>query len=368
MTDLNLQIGDTVQCKNGQLTTVADIRQGAKTTVSLASFTGFHDLNGLYNGSAHHSYDISRNLSEEQRRANAKTFNAFEVDDVVYLRSGRKTRVTGVSAKGVQLPGFNGPHELNGMLYNTGNVSQGDIVHNETAGERLKAMLPEIEPPAPAMEFKDDDKVQLRNGHMSRVWRVDTAGVKLCDFHQIHRCDGTYPHEINSHFDIVRNLSLEERQAATAPAAAINHLTREDVDAFREDIRGSLNSLDRYQDIATKSAIYPGKGTPFGLMYVALGLAEAGEVQNKVKKAFRDDGLIDFDMHPETETAACVTFKPITEERRKQLIKELGGALWYISATCNELGIKLSDVAYSNLDELCGRTERDTLRGDGDDR
>lgn len=162
----------------------------------------------------------------------------------------------------------------------------------------------------------------------------------------------------------------------------INRITREDVESYRkyqiDFFRDSSNALDAYQEVATKSAIYPGKGTPFGLMYVALGLAEAGEVQNKVKKAFRDDGIINFEYnraeaseHPDdiaARTDAHVTFQPLTPERRAAIIKELGGALWYISAVCDEINITLSEVALTNLDELCGRTERDTLRGDGDNR
>jgi len=141
--------------------------------------------------------------------------------------------------------------------------------------------------------------------------------------------------------------------------ATTNAIHRSDVDAFNSNVQHP-NALDQYQMIATRSAVYPGKGTPFGLMYAALGLAEAGEVQNKVKKAFRDDGGIEFE--------GLVSFRSLTDERRKQIVKELGGVLWYISAVCNEIGINLSDVAVQNLDELCGRCERGTLRGDGDDR
>lgn len=170
------------------------------------------------------------------------------------------------------------------------------------------------------------------------------------------------------------------RTEPLTPSEAINRIEREDVNDFRKHIHPvpylaqPTNALDIYQRIATKSAIYPGKGTPFGLMYAALGLAEAGEVQNKVKKAFRDDGVVHFadhlPGHPEANTLAeCrVIFQPITLERRAQIIKELGGALWYIAAVCDEIGTTMSEVALQNLDELCGRGERNTLRGDGDNR
>lgn len=158
----------------------------------------------------------------------------------------------------------------------------------------------------------------------------------------------------------------------------IKRITRENVELFRGIVQDGIQEIDAmtepmhlYQRFATKSAIYPGKGTPFGLMYAALGLAEAGEVQNKVKKAFRDDGVISFGDHQDYETGTwlnVVNYAAITPERRAQIVKELGGALWYIAAVCNEIGASLSEVALTNLEELCGRTERDTLRGDGDER
>lgn len=153
----------------------------------------------------------------------------------------------------------------------------------------------------------------------------------------------------------------------------INKITADDVHLFRiaHDLVPS-NLLNEYQRIATKSAIYPGKGTPFGTMYCALGLAEAGEVQNKVKKMFRDDGCIDIQKRwnadedgPQEIVAVC---HPVTLERRTELIKEMGGNLWYLAALANEIGASLSEIALANLTELAGRTERGTLQGSGDDR
>lgn len=155
----------------------------------------------------------------------------------------------------------------------------------------------------------------------------------------------------------------------------INRIERVDVEWFAHRMTnpdGSpTNGLDHYQQIATKSAIYPGKGTPFGLMYAALGLAEAGEVQNKVKKAFRDDGIMSFGEHRDYETGTwmnVVAYAALTPERRAQIIKEAGGVLWYLAALCNEIDATMSEVALANLEELCSRGERGTLQGDGDNR
>ncbi len=57
----------------------------------------------------------------------------------------------------------------------------------------------------------------------------------------------------------------------------INKITREDVQVFA-DKHPDAGTMDLYQQISTKSAIYPGQGTPLGLAYVALKLnGEAGE-------------------------------------------------------------------------------------------
>lgn len=152
----------------------------------------------------------------------------------------------------------------------------------------------------------------------------------------------------------------------------INCIAREDVERFATKVTEPWsNVLDDYQLIATTSSIYPGRGTPFGLMYAALGLAEAGEVQNKVKKAFRDDGIMtinETDRGRDGIAYRVVHFGNLPPERRAQIIKELGGTLWYIAAVCDEIGATMSEVALQNLEELCSRGERGTLAGDGDNR
>lgn len=152
----------------------------------------------------------------------------------------------------------------------------------------------------------------------------------------------------------------------------INRITRDDVENFRLECdmqivaAEAMNALDRYQTIATKSAIYPGFGTPLGLAYVALKLnGEAGEFAEHVGKAMRDDDFVKTSVDIFDE----VTFiGDLTPSRRELIIKEIGDVLWYLSAACNELGITLSAAAGTNLEKLCDRTDRDALRGSGDDR
>lgn len=152
----------------------------------------------------------------------------------------------------------------------------------------------------------------------------------------------------------------------------INKITAEDVAVFKSTLdpighSGIGNALDCYQKMATKTAIYPGHGTPLGLMYVALkGAGEAGEFREHVGKAMRDDGLgngLYYDGGVVHEPGT-----PLTDERRTLLIKEIGDELWYLSAKCNELGIKLSEAALLNLQKLQDRSDRGKLQGSGDDR
>lgn len=105
-----------------------------------------------------------------------------------------------------------------------------------------------------------------------------------------------------------------------------------------------------YQTRAAETAIYPGKDSLTGLLYVGLGLGEAGEVQGKIKKILRDNGGV------------------VDDGFRAMIMKELGDVLWYVSQVCEELDLDLDAVAQANLNKLADRRERGVLTGNGDDR
>jgi len=108
-------------------------------------------------------------------------------------------------------------------------------------------------------------------------------------------------------------------------------------------------TFDEYQHESRKTAIYP--AIEKGFVYPVLGLAsEAGELSNKVKKIFRDDGGI------------------ISETKRQDIEKELGDVLWYAAQIATEFEFSLDEIAQANLDKLFSRMERNTLHGDGDNR
>ena len=108
-------------------------------------------------------------------------------------------------------------------------------------------------------------------------------------------------------------------------------------------------TFKEYQEKAWQTAVYPEKGN--NIYYPALGLAgEAGEVCEKIKKVMRDDN------------------NQITPIKKEQLNKELGDVLWYVATMCTELKISMDDVAQGNIDKLHSRSQRDKIKGDGDDR
>lgn len=115
-------------------------------------------------------------------------------------------------------------------------------------------------------------------------------------------------------------------------------------------------TFEEYEEAALRTAIYPGRGYPTGLMYVALKMnGEAGELAEHVGKAMRDDSFGVMSLAP-------------TEERRELLIKEVGDVLWYLAAADNELGTDLSTIAETNIKKLADRAARGALQGSGDNR
>ncbi len=108
-------------------------------------------------------------------------------------------------------------------------------------------------------------------------------------------------------------------------------------------------TFEEYQKESRKTAIYPNIGDNF--VYPTLGLSgESGEVSEKIKKIIRDKGGI------------------VDDVTKKEIAKELGDVLWYLSQIASELGISLEDVANGNLEKLKSRFERDKISGSGDNR
>src|SRR4028118_1642455 len=109
--------------------------------------------------------------------------------------------------------------------------------------------------------------------------------------------------------------------------------------------------FNEYQQLTKSTAIYPesGKRTPNGINYCTLGLiGEAGELANAWKKTIRDP-----------KDAAMF---------KEKMRYEIGDVLWYLARLADEMGMKLEDVAVSNLDKLRERSNRGRIAGFGDER
>jgi len=102
--------------------------------------------------------------------------------------------------------------------------------------------------------------------------------------------------------------------------------------------------LDDYIEFVKSTKVYPEKNA---IIYPTLGIAgESGEIAEKVKKWLRGDKELD----------------------KKELIKEAGDVLWYITSLADDLGYSLRDVFYYNIEKLQSRKERGVQKGDGDNR
>lgn len=109
-------------------------------------------------------------------------------------------------------------------------------------------------------------------------------------------------------------------------------------------------NFNEYQKQALTTAIF-NKDPLMDKTIWAMGIAgESGEVLEKWKKivAYHDG--------------------KVTDEDVAGLKKELGDVVWYVALMAHSLGLDFEDVMQLNLAKLADRKQRDTQRGEGDDR
>ena len=106
--------------------------------------------------------------------------------------------------------------------------------------------------------------------------------------------------------------------------------------------------LNEYQKRALETAIYP---SDTKIVYPTLGITgEAGEVADKVKKVIRDNN------------------REFTEEKKRELAKEIGDVLWYCATLSHDIGYTLDEIATMNYEKLSSRQKRGVIHGSGDNR
>lgn len=106
-----------------------------------------------------------------------------------------------------------------------------------------------------------------------------------------------------------------------------------------------------YQTAVEKYRPFLVKFPEDSLVWATLALTgEAGETAEVVKKIARDDDGI------------------ISENRRTELLHELGDVLWAVTAIANCLDASLAEVMQMNIAKLEDRYARGVLHGNGSSR
>lgn len=115
-----------------------------------------------------------------------------------------------------------------------------------------------------------------------------------------------------------------------------------------------VDKLDEYQTRAMSTRL----DSCDNVTYMAFGLvAEVGELADKVakwkrkKEAYVTDDRLVFDTWKDDEA----------DEKRAELMKELGDVLWFVAGIADHFGYSLSEVAEMNLEKLAGRKSKGTI-------
>ena len=58
----------------------------------------------------------------------------------------------------------------------------------------------------------------------------------------------------------------------------------------------------------------------------------------------------------------------LDDERKREIIKELGDCLWFVSEIATLLNVSFEEVMQKNIDKLTSRRERGVIYGSGDNR
>jgi NTP pyrophosphatase (non-canonical NTP hydrolase) len=113
----------------------------------------------------------------------------------------------------------------------------------------------------------------------------------------------------------------------------------------------SFGQYDR--EVVRVSEGYPQAGE--NVIYPVLAMVgEAGEVAEKVKKLWRNQG--------KTKGASY------SEEEKQAIATELGDVLWYVAAAGREIGVSLEAIALINARKVADRHARGVVKSEGDNR
>lgn len=123
------------------------------------------------------------------------------------------------------------------------------------------------------------------------------------------------------------------------------------------EVAGKLvSSLTKTILAADGLAVDQNRDNLYQLNNLLRGLAKLGADAEKLKKELRKG------------VKKLPSIKPLSEDERKELAKEVGDVLWYCAQLSKSLGYKLSDIATMNVEKLQSRKTRGVLHGNGDNR
>ena len=60
--------------------------------------------------------------------------------------------------------------------------------------------------------------------------------------------------------------------------------------------------------------------------------------------------------------------REFTEEKKRELAKEIGDVLWYCATLSHDIGYTLDEIATMNYEKLSSRQKRGVIHGSGDNR
>ena len=108
-------------------------------------------------------------------------------------------------------------------------------------------------------------------------------------------------------------------------------------------------TLNEYQQHALETAIYP-------------------EDSRIVYPHARSDGRSRRSGRQGQKSDPATSNKEFTDEKRLEIVKEIGDVLWYCATLSRDLGYELEEVAQMNVDKLRSRMQRHLISGSGDNR
>ena len=100
-------------------------------------------------------------------------------------------------------------------------------------------------------------------------------------------------------------------------------------------------TFDEYQKKVTTTGYYPKE---IELAYLGLGMGEAGEIQNEIKKIYRDEK------------------GKLTPKRAVKIVDEMSDLLWYLANMAEAIGWSLDTIARYNVKKIL-KKYKDHKRG-----